>query len=119
MWFKHRGWIPVAWLLSVVNVAAVWFAARPAEPWHATAHALLAVGFALGARRLMERRRAEVPSERLRQTLDHDEQVQQHVEGIQSRLQELEERVDFSERLLAQQREADRVDAPPRRDAGG
>ena len=30
MWFKHRAWIPVAWLLCFGNLAAVWFAARPA-----------------------------------------------------------------------------------------
>ena len=52
MWFKHRAWIAVAWVLCLVNVVAVWFAARPAEPWHASVHALLAVLFGLGARRL-------------------------------------------------------------------
>ena len=47
MWFKHRAWIPIAWLLSLANLGAVWFAALPGEPWHATTHALLAVLFAL------------------------------------------------------------------------
>ena len=56
MWFKHRAWIAVAWLLSLGNLGAVWFAARPAEPWHATIHALLAVLFGLGAQRLALRR---------------------------------------------------------------
>lgn len=55
--FRHRAWIPIAWLLSLVNLGAVWFAARPAEPWHATVHALLAVLFALGAQRLHARQR--------------------------------------------------------------
>jgi len=41
-----------------VNLAAVWFAARPAEAWHATLHAVLAVLFGLGAQRLAARRRA-------------------------------------------------------------
>lgn len=58
MWFKHRAWISVAWILSLINLAAVWFAAQPAETWHATTHALLAVLFALGAQRLAVRRRA-------------------------------------------------------------
>ena len=57
MWFKHRAWIPIAWLLSLGNVVATWFAAQPAEPWHATTHALLAVLFGLGAERLAARRR--------------------------------------------------------------
>ena len=51
MWFKHRAWIAVAWLLCIANAGAVWFAARPGEPWHATTHALLAVLFGLGAQR--------------------------------------------------------------------
>lgn len=50
-WLRHPVWIPIAWLLCAVNVAGVWFAARPAEPWHATIHAVLAVLFALGATR--------------------------------------------------------------------
>jgi hypothetical protein len=58
VWFTHRAWIPVAWLLCLANIAAVWFAAQPAEPWHATTHALLAVLFGLGAQRLAARQRA-------------------------------------------------------------
>jgi len=104
MWFKHRAWIPIAWALSLANLGAVWFAAEPAEPWHATIHAVLAVAFALGAQRLMARRRVVAPDERLQHT----------VEGMQPRLEELEERVDFAERLLTKQRDADRLDAPPR-----
>ena len=71
MWFKHRAWIPIAWLLSLGNVIATWFAAQPAEPWHATIHALLAVLFGVGAQRLSDRQRlkalgasdAELPTE--------------------------------------------------------
>jgi hypothetical protein len=52
VWFKHPAWIAVAWLLCLANVAAVWFAAAPAQTWHATSHAVLAVLFGLGAQRL-------------------------------------------------------------------
>jgi hypothetical protein len=58
MWFKHRAWIPIAWLFCLGNVIATWFAALPAEPWHATTHALLAVLFGLGAQHLAARQRA-------------------------------------------------------------
>lgn len=58
MWFKHRAWVPIAWLLSAGNVLAVWFAAMPAETWHATTHALLAVLFGVGADRIRARQRA-------------------------------------------------------------
>jgi hypothetical protein len=57
VWFKHRAWIAVASLLSLANVVAIWFAAHPAEPWHATTHGLLAVLFGLGAQRLAVRTR--------------------------------------------------------------
>ena len=75
MWFKHRAWIPIAWLLSLLNLGAVWFAALPAEPWHATVHALLATLFAVGAQRLMARQRPAAAIEasradRLQQSLD-------------------------------------------------
>lgn len=114
VWFEHRAWIPVAWLLSLVNLGAVWFAARPAEPWHATVHALLAVGFALGAQRLAARRRALARSEEGQRTLDQPEYGEQAMEGMRARVLELEERVDFAERLLAQSREAERRNPPPR-----
>lgn len=113
MWFKHRAWIPVAWVLSVGNLVAVWFAARPAEPSHATIHALLAVSFALGARRLMARQRADRQNEHLQQTIDQNEHLQQTVDDMQARLLELEERLDFAERLLAKHRDSDRLGAPP------
>ena len=58
MWFKHRAWIPTAWLLCLVNVAAVWFASAATQPWHASAHAVFAVLFAVGAQRLSHRRAA-------------------------------------------------------------
>ena len=63
MWFKHRAWIPTAWVLSLVNLVSVWFAAQPGQTWHATAHALFAVLFAVGAQRLTARQRALLHSE--------------------------------------------------------
>jgi hypothetical protein len=113
MWFKHRAWIPVAWLLSLGNLAAAWVAARTGGSWHAAIHVVLATGLAAGARVLMIRQR-HAPSDDLRQALDDNERLQQVVESMQPRMQELEERVDFAERLIATQREAERRDAPPR-----
>ena len=114
MWFKHRAWIPVAWLLSLGNLAAVWFAAQPAEPWHATTHALLAGLFALGGRHLMFRHRTHALNEHLQEAIDQNEDLLHTFEDMQPRMHELEERVDFAERLLTKYRDADRLDAPPR-----
>ena len=109
MWFKHRAWIPIAWVGSLVNLGAVWFAARPAEPGHATLHALLAVLFALGAQRLAARGRtaAATPDKQFGES-------RQALDAMQSRMGEMEERLDFTERLLAKHREADRPGSPPR-----
>lgn len=41
-------------------------------------------------------------------------ELREAVESLQQRMQELEERVDFAERALTQQRQADRLE-PPRR----
>ena len=40
-------------------------------------------------------------------------ELRQALDAMQSRLAELEERVDFTERLLAKNREADRLRPPP------
>lgn len=113
MRFKHRAWIPVAWALSIINVGAVWFAALPAEPAHATVHALLAAGFALGAQRLTARRRGTASNEDLQQALDQNEQMQQTIDAMDAQVRELEERVDFAERLVAQQKDAARLPLEP------
>ncbi len=92
MWFQHRAWIPAAWILSGLNIAATWFAAGDAQPLHAASHALLAALFALGAQRLQVRAlRADT---------------------AEARLAEVEERVDFTERALVEVRQ--RAQLPPK-----
>ncbi|MCU0621168.1 MAG: hypothetical protein MUC69_06680, partial [Gemmatimonadales bacterium] len=103
MWFRHRAWIPVTWLLSAANVASVWLAAQAAEPAHATLHAALGAALALGAARLGARRRVAL-AEAL-STGPVPVRGEAEVEAMQSRVLELEERLDFAERLLARQRE--------------
>ena len=43
-----RVWIPVAQFLTVINVVAVYFAAKNTEPGRALLHAALAVLFTVG-----------------------------------------------------------------------
>ena len=98
MWFKHRAWIPVTWLLSAANLGAVWFAARPAEPWHATIHALLAVVLAVGAQRLSARRsslRAQAAIED-----DREQHLEQAIDAIAVELERVGEGQRFVAKML-------------------
>jgi hypothetical protein len=52
---RNRLWHGVLVTLAAGKLAGVWFAARPAEPWHATVRAALSVAFALRAQRLRAR----------------------------------------------------------------
>jgi len=65
------------------------------------------VALALGARHLTARRQAALPSAELQQALDANEHLQQTIDALQPRVQELEERLDFTERMLVQHREAE------------
>lgn len=104
MSLNPRIWQPVAVVLSLVNLVGVWLSARPAEPWHASIHAALALGFALWAQRLGTRRRAaSIRGESL------SAEVLEELSILRSEVAELSERLDFAERLLAQPRPADKL----------
>jgi len=116
MWFRHRAWIPAAWVLSLINFGGVWFAALEAQPSHAIGHALLAILFALGARRLQARLgREPTPDasmvERLRE-LEARLAEFDKLPDVEARLAELEERLDFTERALIDVRA--RAHLPPK-----
>ena len=98
MSLNPRIWQPVAAVFSVANLAAVWFAATPGEPWHASVHAALAVGAALWVQRLEGRRRAAVASDSL------PAEVFDELSILRSEVAELSERLDFAERVMAQPR---------------
>jgi hypothetical protein len=102
MTFKPALWQPIAVVLSVINVIAVGFAARSAEPWHAAAHAALALGFGLWAAHL---RRGSGGSERP----EGLPRLEAEVTELRRELSEMQERLDFAERLLAQRPESRRV----------
>jgi len=114
MTFKPRIWYPIAVALSAINLVAVVFATSPAEPWHATTHAALALAFGLWAQHL---RRSPGRGDGQRDATDRvGEPVQAHLEALDAEmtnlrqeLSETQERLDFAERLLAQEREARRV----------
>jgi hypothetical protein len=106
MTFKPKIWYPVAAVLSAANLVAVYFAAAPAEPVHATVHAGLALGFGLWAQRLRQRRvRNELPS-----SPEALELFEADLNRLREELSETQERLDFAERVLAQGAEARRMD---------
>jgi hypothetical protein len=117
VWFKHRAWIPVAWLLSLGNLVSVWFAAWPAEPWHATGHALLAVLFALGAQRLEARRRASLGDAEPALADHRMRRLEQTIDSMAVELERIGEGQRFVTKLLAERgREPDRVSRSPQPD---
>jgi hypothetical protein len=112
---KTRFWNGVLVLLSAGNLVSVWFAAAPGEPWHATIHGALALGFGLWAQARM--RLSEAGSRP--GALDEGSGVeipalQDEVGEVRRELGEVQERLDFAERLLSQAREGERL--PGRRE---
>jgi hypothetical protein len=103
MTFKPAIWYPIAVVLSVGNLAGVGFAAAAAEPWHATLHATLAVAFGLWAHRL---RRSRPGGSDLQARLDA---LEAEVSRLGQELSETQERLDFTERVLAQAPETRQV----------
>jgi hypothetical protein len=102
-----RIWVPIAQLLTVVNVGAVYFAAQAAEPGHATLHAALAVLCTLGVDWLRTRARAADSLSDGRMTeLDSGSG---EMDQVRHELAEVQERLDFAERMLSQRREEDRL----------
>jgi hypothetical protein len=109
--FKPSVWYPIAVLLSVVNVVAVWFATGPTPPWHATIHAALAVGFGSWAYRLRQRRGGsarQVGPEAV-EALDALEALEADMSTLRQELSETRERLNFAERMLAREAESRRV----------
>jgi hypothetical protein len=104
MTFKPALWRPIAFVLSVINLVAVGFAAGAAEPYHAAGHAGLALAFGLWAQRLRQGpgRSQELPQDRL-------EALEVEVSNLGRELSETQERLDFAERVLAQPPESRRV----------
>jgi hypothetical protein len=104
MTFNPRIWTPIARLLTAVNVAAVYFAAQATEPVHATAHGVLAVAALLWSERLRVRG--------LHALMESEEEELGALPGemndVRHELAEMQERLDFAERMLAQRREPDR-----------
>ena len=102
MTFKPAIWYPIAVVLSVINLVGAGFAVGQAQPLHATVHVALALAFGLWAQRL---RQGPGGSE----LQDGLEALEAEVSTLRQELGETQERLDFAERLLAQEAETRRV----------
>ncbi len=107
MTFKPRVWFPIAVVATIANVIAVAFAAAESGgEVHAMVHAAVAVGFAVWAQRLWHRRRrTELPG-----PTEAIEALEIEVSEMRSQLSEAQERLDFTERLMARNAEVLRND---------
>lgn len=105
MIFKPAVWYPIAVGLTVLNVLGVFVYAS--EPWHATAHAVLALGFGVWAQRLLKPSGGSQVQggSQVNEVQDRLEALDAEVSRLRQELGEAQERLDFAERLLAQKRE--------------
>jgi hypothetical protein len=109
MTFKPKIWYPISVVLSGLNLVAVGFAAAAAEPWHAGVHAVLGLAFGLWAQRLRPALGSGTGSAgELQAGL---EALEDEVSKMRQELSETQERLDFTERVLAQGAEARRLDS--------
>ena len=101
-----RFWYPVAVLGTLANLVGVAFAVSPSSsPWHATIHAGLAVAFGVWAQRLKGRLRPGIANR------DKDAEIdalRDEIDAMGRELGELQERLDFVERVLSQPSESTR-----------
>ena len=96
-------------MLSVLNLVAVGFAAGQPEPWHAGGHAAVALGFGLWAQRLRQRsQRSELQGSA--EVFESIDVLEAEVNKLRQELGEVQERLDFTERMLAQESESRRLD---------
>ena len=109
MTFKPAIWRPIAIVLGVINLVAAAFAAGSAEPLHAGVHVALGLAFGFWAQRLRQ-----APGELglglglgLEPRL---EALEFEVSDLRRELNETHERLDFTERMLAQGQESRRLD---------
>lgn len=107
MTFKPALWRPIAVVLSAINLGAAGFAIASAEPWHAAAHVGLALAFGLWAQRLGLRLQASpLSAGELEPRLDA---LEFEVSDLRRELGEAQERLDFTERVLAQRPDSPQV----------
>lgn len=109
MALNPRIWFPIAVGATALNLVAAAFYTGA----HAGMHAALAVGFGLWALRLRQRTASggqqQVEAGTTQQLQEGFEALEADVARLRQELSETQERVDFVERVLAQNKEAGRL----------
>lgn len=107
---KTRLWYRIAVSLSIINLGALGFALGQGEPRHAMVHGLLGLGFGFWASRL--RRQSSAGGQDASALQDQVDQQAVALDDAHaaladqaSQIAELQERLDFTERILAQVKE--------------
>jgi nitrogen fixation-related uncharacterized protein len=105
MQFKPSIWFPIALILAAANLIAV--PVYAADPWHSFAHGAVGVAFALWAQRLKQRRDRDREAQQSLETPAGDrlEGVEDELTRLRHELSETQERLDFTERMLAQRKQ--------------
>ena len=113
MRFKPSVWFPISVVLAGLNVVAIAFAVG--EPWHAMAHGALAVGFGLWAQRLKQRRDRGLEQQGIEAPdAERMEILEDELTKLRNELSEAQERLDFTERMLAQRGQQGQQRVEPR-----
>src|SRR5919201_4408552 len=99
MIFRPAIWLPVLLVATAINLVGVGFAAAAAEPWHAGIHAALTLLFGLWAGLWAQRLRLGAVGGDRETRL---QALEAEVGTMRRELAETQERLDFTERVLAQ-----------------
>jgi len=110
MAFKPAIWFPIAVVLSVLNLVGVGFATGPA---HTTIHACARAGVRIMGRPPLRSRlggsERQARPEALEAQVSGLEALEAEVSRLRQEVSEMQERLDFAERLLAQRPDPRRV----------
>jgi hypothetical protein len=116
MRFGSRACRAIALALSALNVGGLGYAVGVAEPWHAGLHAALALGFGFAAARMRRRGAAADAETDAANAIASGERAMEpaaldgEMEEMRRELYEVQERLDFAERMLSRELESRRVD---------
>lgn len=114
MALKPSTWYPIALILSGLNLIAV--PVYAADAMHALAHGMAAVAFGFWAQRLKQRRDQAMEQLALEgQDASRMELLEDELTRLRNELTEAQERLDFTERMLAQRSQQDSSRGEPRR----